>query len=216
MALDRPSIDARMSAYLDNALPLPPQLTTLYDRHRDDPQANMMTHPDLGRLLSILVRSTGGRSVLEVGTFVGVSATWMAQGLAPDGRIDTCEVDEDRGDAAEAWFREAGIPDRVRVHRGPASESLSLFPDGTYDLAYIDADKPGYPLYLEEAVRLVRKGGLILADNVFWSGAIAGPPGDDDAALAALRVYTRTALGHPMLATTLLTVGDGVAMSVVL
>lgn len=216
MALERPTIDARMASYLDTVLTLPPLLTTLYERHGGDPQANMMTHPDLGRLLSILVRSTGGRAVVEVGTFVGVSTTWMAQGLAPDGRIDTCEVDLERADEAEAWFREAGLAERVTVHRGPAAESLRRFPDGAYELAYIDADKPGYPLYLEEAVRLVKKGGLILADNVFWSGAIAGPESDDDPPLAALRAYTRAALDHPMLDTTLLTVGDGVAMSVVL
>jgi caffeoyl-CoA O-methyltransferase len=216
MALERPSIDDRMGAYLDDALTLPPLLASLYERHRGDPHANMMTHPDLGRLLSILVCSMGGRAVVEVGTFVGVSATWMAHGLAPDGHIDTLEVELERADAAEEWFREAGIAERVSVHRGPAAESLNGFPDGAYDLAYIDADKPGYPLYLEEAVRLVRKGGLILADNVFWSGAIAGPEGDDDEPLAALRAYTRNALDHPMLATTLLTVGDGVAMSVVL
>jgi predicted O-methyltransferase YrrM len=216
VALERPSIDDRMGAYLDAALALEPQLADLYERHRDHANANMMTHPDLGRLLAILVRSTGGRAVVEIGTFVGVSATWMAQGLSPGGYIDTLEVDLERADAAEAWFREAGIADRVQVHRGPADESLSRFPDGAYDLAYIDADKPGYPLYLEQAVRVVRSGGLILADNVFWSGAISGPEADDDPPLAALRAYTRSALDHPMLLTTLLTVGDGVAMSVVL
>jgi predicted O-methyltransferase YrrM len=216
MALERPTVDARLGAYLDGALPLGAPLAELYRRHVGDPLANMMTHPDLGRLLAILVRSAGGRAVVEVGTFVGVSATWMAQGLVPGGRIDTCEVDLARADAAEAWFHEAGIADRVRVHRGPAGDTLAHLPGGAYDLAYIDADKPGYPRYLEEAVRLVRSGGLILADNVFWSGAIAGPEADDDESLAALRAYTRAALAHPRLETTLLTVGDGVAMSVVL
>lgn len=216
MALERPSIDARLGAYLDVALAPDGALPRLYERHRDDPHAEMMTHPDLGRLLSILVRSAGGRAVVEVGTFVGVSATWMAAGLAPGGYIDTLELDPTRADAAEAWFREAGIADRVRVHRGTASKTLGRLPDGAYDLAYLDADKPGYPQYLAEAVRLVRPGGFIVADNVFWSGAIAGPETEDDPALAGLRAYTRMALGHPSLSTTLITVGDGVALSVVL
>lgn len=216
MALERPSIDVRLGAYLDTALAPQSPLSDLYARHKDHPNANMMTHPDLGRLLAILVRASGGRAVVEVGTFVGVSAGWMAQGLAPGGRIDTMEVDTERADAAEAWFRDAGIADHIRVHRGPASQNLAWLPDGEYDLAYIDADKPGYPDYLDHALRLVRPGGLILADNVFWSGAIAGPEADDDEALAALRTYTRRAIGDPRLATTLLTIGDGVAMSVVL
>lgn len=216
MALERLVIDERLGAYLDHlVLPRGP-LADLYAENADDPAAEMMTHPDLGRLLGILVRSTGGRAVLEIGTFVGVSATWMATALAPGGHLDTLEADPRRADQAEAWFRRAGIADRVRIHRGPALETLPRLPSGAYDLAYIDADKPAYPRYLEHALRLVRPGGLVLADNVLWGGALSQPAETDDARVAGLRAYTQAAASHPLLETTVLAIGDGVALSVVL
>ena len=215
MATERLPIDAALGAYLDGLADPPGPLADLYREHGDHPQARMMTHPDLGRLLSVLVRATGGRAVLEVGTFVGVSATWIALALDATGHLDTLELDPDRADAAQAWFLRAGIADRVTVHRGPALDTLARLPDGAYDLAYIDADKPGYAAYLDHAARLVRRGGLILADNVLWDGLLGGRPQDDDADTAALRSYTRAAIDHPRLETTVLTVGDGVALSVV-
>ncbi len=116
----------------------------------------MMTHPELGRLLAALVAATGGRTVLEVGTFVGISAAWMAGSLAPDGHLDTLEADPERAGRAERWFAQVGIADRVTVHRGPAADTMARLPDAAYDLCYIDADKAGYPDYLVQAVRLVR------------------------------------------------------------
>ena len=100
---------------------VPADLQALYREMEGDERARMMTHPDLGALLEALVRATGGRAVLEVGTFVGTSAAWMARALAPGGRIDTLEADPDRADRAEAFLARAGLGDRVRVHRGPAA-----------------------------------------------------------------------------------------------
>ena len=176
----------------------------------------MMTHPDLGALLEALVRATGGWAVLEVGTFVGTSAAWMARALAPGGRIDTLEADAERADRAEAFLARAGLGDRVRVHRGPALETLPGLPDGAYDLCYIDADKTGYPAYLEQAVRLVRPGGLILADNVLSGGRVALPDDERGESAEALAAFTRAALDHPRLVTTVLTIGDGVSLSAVI
>lgn len=215
MALDRLPIDAGLSAYLDGLAELPGDLAGLYARMEDDPDARMMTHPDLGRLLEVLVRATGGRAVLEVGTFVGTSAAWMARGLAADGRIDTLEADVARADAAEAFLAGSGLGERVRVHRGPAAETLPGLADGDYDLAYIDADKAGYVGYLDHAVRLVRPGGLIVADNVLAGGRVAQAPGERDATAAALADFTAVALADPRLDTTVMTVGDGITLSVV-
>ena len=182
----------------------------------EHPRAQMMTHPELGALLEILVRAMGGRRVLEVGTFVGTSAGWMAEGLTDDGRIDTLELDDAHADMAEEFFREAGITDRVRVHRGPAATALAGLAPGAYDLCYIDADKGGYIAYLEHAVRLVRPGGLVLADNVLWSGGVALPAAERDESAEALRAFTTAAMAQPGLRTTVLTIGDGVTLSVVL
>lgn len=216
MALERLGLGAELSAYLDGVGPIPEPLAGLYLEMEGAPRAQMMTHPDLGRLLEVLVRASGGRAVLEVGTFVGTSAAWMARGLAPDGRIDTLESDPGSADDAEARFSAWGLAERITVHRGDAARTLPHLPSEAYDLCYVDADKAGYPAYLEEAARLVRRGGLILADNVLSGGRVAGEASGDDPRTAALRAFTAGAMAHPRLVSCVLTVGDGVTLSVVL
>lgn len=216
MALERLPIDGPLGAYLDARTRVPDDLAALYREMEGDPSAPMMTHPELGALLEVLVRASGGRAVLEIGTFVGTSAAWMARGLAEGGRIDTLEADPARADRAEAFFAGAGIADRVRVHRGPAARTLPGLAEGAYDLCYIDADKTGYGAYLDHAARLVRRGGLIVADNVLSGGRVAAPEGERDPNAAALVAFTDAALAHPRLRTAILTVGDGVTLSVVL
>jgi predicted O-methyltransferase YrrM len=215
VAQRRLGIDAALGAYLDALVAPEGDLAALYEEMVDHPSAMMMTHPDLGRLLAVLVRAAGGRAVLEVGTFVGTSAGWMARGLAPEGRIDTLEADPAHADRAEAWFARVGLAHRVTVHRGPAADTLPRLTAGAYDLAYIDADKVGYPVYLDHALRLVRKGGLILADNAFRGGRLGRPPAEDGEGEAAIRAYTARAMSEPRLLTAVLTVGDGVTLSVV-
>ena len=216
MALDRLTIDPGLAAYIDGLAEIPADLAQLYRAMEDAPNAMMMTHPDLGRLLEVLVRVTGGRAVLEVGTFVGTSAAWMVRGLAPGGRIDTLEADPAHADRAERFLAEAGLAEAVRVHRGPAAETLPRLEDGAYDLCYIDADKPGYAAYLEHAVRLVRPGGVVVADNVLAGGRVAAPAGERDPSAQALAEFTAIALAHPRLRTAVVTVGDGITLSVVL
>lgn len=208
-------MEGALGDYLDGLARVPPHIARLHREMEGDEWAMMMTHPDLGALLGVLTRATGGRRVLEVGTFVGTSAAWIAGALAPGGRIDTLEADDERADRAERFFAEAGIADRVRVHRGPAAETLPDLPDGAYDLAYIDADKGGYRAYLEHALRLVRPGGLIVADNVLAQGRVAVPDAERDERSAALADFTRRAVDHPRLDTVVLTVGDGVSVSAV-
>jgi predicted O-methyltransferase YrrM len=215
MALERHAPDPALAAWLDGLLAPAPPLQDLYAEMAEDEWAEMMTHPDLGRLLAVLVRATGGRRVLEVGTFVGTSAAWMAPALAAGGTIDTLEADPARAARAAAFLERAGLAGRVQVHTGPALETLPGLPDGAYDLCYLDADKTGYPAYLDHALRLVRPGGLIVADNVFGGGALGRPREQDDARAAALRGYTERAMADPRLLTTILTVGDGVAVSAV-
>jgi predicted O-methyltransferase YrrM len=214
MALRRLAIDEGLDAYLD-AQPVPEPIAARYREMARDQSAAMMTHPDLGRLLATLVTASGGRAVLEIGTFVGISAAWMAGALAPGGRIDTLEANPAHADRAEAWFAGIGVADRVTVHRGPAAETLPRLGTGAYDLCYVDADKAGYPAYLEEAVRLVRRGGLIVADNVLAGGRVGRPPDEDTEGTRGLRRFAAAAIADPRLATSILTVGDGVAVSAV-
>ena len=156
MASARLPIDEGMSAYLDRLSRVPDEIAALHHEMDGDPHEEMMTHPDLGALLEVLVRAVGGARVLEIGTFVGTSAAWMARGLARGGVIDSLEADPRRASRAERNLARAGVGDRVRVHRGPAAQTLPGLPADAYDLCYIDADKPGYIGYLEQAVRLVR------------------------------------------------------------
>jgi caffeoyl-CoA O-methyltransferase len=217
MASGRLPIDAELGAHLDRLARVPDEIAALHHRMDGDPHEEMMTHPDLGALLEVLTRASGGRRALEVGTFVGTSAAWIARGLARDGRLDTLEADPERAERAEAFLAAAGLGDRVAVHRGPAARTLAgLAPDPPYDLCYIDADKAGYPAYLGHAIRLVRPGGLILADNVLAGGRVALPAAERDAAAEALAAFSEVVVDEPRLRTVVLTVGDGVTLSVVL
>lgn len=207
MSVERTPITADISAWLDHSARIPEPVARLTESMAGDRWEEMMTHPDLGALLAVLVRATGGHRVLEIGTFVGTSALWICDALAPSGHLDCLEVDQQRADRAADVLREAGYHDQATVHVGPALDVLPGLGPG-YDLAYIDADKPSYPAYLEACARLVRPGGMIVADNVFGGGA------DDDRA-RELREFAEGAMAHPALRTVIVPVGDGITLSTV-
>ena len=169
--------------------------------------------PEQGRALSVVLAAAGARRVLELGTLFGYSAIWIARALPADGHLDTVEIDPMHADAAEHWIAEAGLANRVTVHRGAALDVARSLP-GPYDAVFMDAVKTEYPLYLDEALRLVRPGGLVLADNVHRGGAVADPDARDDGA-EAIREYLRRISTDPRLLSTVLDAGDGLAVSVV-
>lgn len=169
--------------------------------------------PEEARALGVLLAANGARRVLELGTLFGYSAIWMARALPEDGHLDTVELDPIHADAAEHWIREAGLSDRVTVIRGAALDVARSL-DGPYDALFIDAVKTEYPAYLDEGLRLVRPGGLILADNVHWSGSVADPD-RHDAGVEAIREYLRRIASDPGLRSTVIDAGDGLAVSVV-
>ncbi len=166
-----------------------------------------------GRLLAMLVSLTGARRVLEVGTLFGYSGVWMARALAPGGHLDTIELTPLHARAATEWFERAGLADRVTVHRGPALEVLPRL-EPAYDLAFFDAAKSEYCDYLDHALRLVRPGGVILADNVFWNGRVTGE-GAGDPDVRGIRDYNARIAADPRLQSTVIPVGDGLSVSVV-
>ena len=153
----------------------------------------------LGRLLGILVRAVGARRVLELGTLGGYSAIWMARALPTDGRLISLEVNPHHAEVARANLARAGVAERVEVRVGQALDLLpAVTAEAPFDLVFIDADKVSYPAYLEWAVRLVRPGGLIVADNVLRGGAVIDPsPADVDA--RAIYEFNRRAAAHPRL-----------------
>ena len=154
--------------------------------------AGMQIGHDQGQILTLLTRLVDAVRAVEVGTFTGYSSLCIARGLADGGRLLCCDVNEEwTAIGRRAWER-AGVDDRIDLRLAPAVDTLRALPtDEPIDLAFIDADKPGYIAYWEELVPRTRPGGLLLADNVLWSGDITREPADDDrdANLAALRAF---------------------------
>lgn len=173
--------------------------------------------PPQGKLLHLLARMIGARRVLEVGTLGGYSTIWLARALPADGRLVSCEIDPAHAAVARENIARAGVAVPVEVVEGPAAETLARL-DGPFDLAFVDADKPSNPIYIREAVRLTRPGGVIVLDNVVRGGAVVRT--DGDAAVRGTREALQLLAAEPRLvATAVQTVGakgyDGFAVAVV-
>jgi predicted O-methyltransferase YrrM len=186
--------------------------------------AMMEITSDVGKLLHVLVKTIEARHVLEIGTFLGYSAIWMARALAPGGRIDTLEQNPDHVREAREWIARAGFEEAVWVHEGPALETLDRLVrehagGRPYDLAFIDAAKGEYPRYLDLSLELVRRGGLIVADNTLIAGvgAIIDEPTDESARVSidAVRAFNERLATDPRLVSTILPIREGVSISVV-
>ena len=162
------------------------------------PQAGMQIAVEQGALLSLLVKLLNARRVLEIGTFTGYSSTAMALAMPPDGRIVCCDVSKEFTDVARRTWAAAGVEDRVDLRLAPALETLDALLTahgaGSFDLAFIDADKTNYRGYVEGALLLVRSGGLIAIDNVLWSGRVidASDTDEDTQAIRDLNVDLAT------------------------
>jgi predicted O-methyltransferase YrrM len=172
-----------------------------------------------GKLLALLVRLTGARRVLEVGTLGGYSTIWLARALPPDGRLDTLEIDPRHAEVARANLARAGLADTVTVHVGPAIETLPGLP-GPYELVFVDADKRNNPAYVRAALEKVPPGGVIVVDNVVRGGRIVEPGAHEDADVAGTRATYDLLAAEPRLdATAIQTVGskgyDGFAIALV-
>ncbi|MFI5320754.1 MAG: O-methyltransferase [Myxococcota bacterium] len=145
------------------------------------PIAVMQVAPEQGAFLTLIARLIGAREAVEVGTFTGYSSLALARGLAPGGRLLCCDVSAEwTAIARRAWER-AGVADRIELRIAPAAETLRALPETPrFDLAFIDADKTNYGTYYEEILRRTRPGGLILVDNVLWSGSVIDASVQDD------------------------------------
>lgn len=167
-----------------------------------------------GLLLRVLVAATGARRILEIGTLGGYSALWMGAELPPDGRLLTLEKEPEHAALARDFVARAGLADRVEVREGVAAELLpDVGPDGAFDLVFLDADKESYTGYLEHARRLLRPGGLLVADNAFWQGRVLDDAPDDEATRGIVAFDRALAEASDFMAT-IVPVGDGVVVGV--
>jgi caffeoyl-CoA O-methyltransferase len=160
-----------------------------------------------GRFLGSLVRSTGAKRVLELGTFTGYSSISMALALPDDGRLITCDVNPETTEMARRYAAEAGVVDRIEYRTGPALDTIAQL-DGEFDLIFIDADKPNYLNYYEATLPKLAPRGLMILDNTLWSGRVADPQENDDNT-RAIREVNDHILADPRVQNVLLTVRDG-------
>ncbi len=178
--------------------------------------ARMQIAPEQGQLMALLVRFSGARRILEIGTFTGYSTTVMALALPPDGRILTCDVSPEWTAVARRAWQDTGVDGRIELRLGPALDTLQALAQdpGTapFDMAFIDADKESYRDYYEHALALVRPGGLVMLDNVLWGGAVADPERQDPAT-AALRSLNAFLKSDERVDLALVPVGDGVTLA---
>ncbi|KAI0781017.1 O-methyltransferase family 3 protein [Trametes elegans] len=143
--------------------------------------ADIAVHAGQGKLLNLLTRTIGAKRVLEVGTLGGYSTIWFARALPKDGQVVTCELQEKYAKVARDNFEYAGVSSKIKILVGPAADTLPTLPtEEKFDLAFIDADKASNLTYFLQAKRLVRRGGIIIVDNVIRNGTVANPDIDDE------------------------------------
>ncbi|MCI0343550.1 MAG: class I SAM-dependent methyltransferase [Planctomycetales bacterium] len=169
--------------------------------------------PEQASLMQILLRAIGARQVVEVGTLAGYSAIAMARALPPGGRVRTIEILPKHADFAEEWVRKSDVADRVQVVRGAGAEVLPTFAADSADAAFLDADKAGYPGYLKECLRVVRRGGLVMCDNAFAFGELFEKK-PTDREVAAVRKFNDVMAATKELHSIIVPIGDGLWVGV--
>ena len=172
-------------------------------------QPRMLSGAYQGRLLAMLSKLIAPKQVLEIGTFTGYSALCLSEGLHVNGHINTIDINEELSDMQQKYFKAAGVADQITQHLGNASELIPKI-EGDFDLVFIDADKEQYPLYFDLIIDRVTSGGLIIADNVLWSGKVLEEA--DDEATKALKIFNKKVADDPRVETLLLPVRDGLTL----
>lgn len=199
-------------AYLERLLP--PRDPILREMEEKAARESIpISDPEVGRTLSILARSLGARSILEVGTAIGYGTICLARGAA-GARVTSIDKDPERLATARGFLERAGVADRVELIEGAALEVISRLP-GPFDLIYVDAVKTEYRRYLDLLLPKLRVGGLIVCDNLLWAGRVADPPDDEeeDDETRALRAFNGYLMMHPQLQAVVLPVGDGLGLA---
>ena len=194
----------------------PPVLRRLREETAALSNKQVQIPPEHGQFMALLIQLTGARRTLEVGVFTGYSSLAVALALPPDGRIVACDVSEEFTAMARRYWREAGVDHMIDLRIRPAMETLTELmvqgQRGRFDFAFIDADKTNYEGYYECALELLRPGGLIMVDNVLWSGRVLDPS-DQTPDTVALRAFNKKLLGDSRVTLSVIPLGDGVTLA---
>ena len=173
----------------------------------------MQISPDQGAFMTLMARLVDARFAVEVGTFTGYSSICIARGLAEGGRLLCCDVSEEWTAIAREHWEAAGVADRIELRIGPAADTLRALPaDPPIDIAFIDADKPGYRTYYEEIVQRLRPGGLVLLDNVLWSGNVVNDE-DQSENTVAIRAVNDHVAADERVDAVMLPIADGLTIA---
>jgi caffeoyl-CoA O-methyltransferase len=174
--------------------------------------SSMQIAPEQGAFMTLLARAIGARRAVEVGTFTGYSALCIARGLPDDGRLLTCDRNEEWTSIGRRYWEKAGVSHKIELRIGPALETLRSLPeDAGLDLAFIDADKQEYIAYFEELLKRLRPSGVILVDNVLWDGHVVDPEVKDEQTLA-IRDFNDHVARDPRVECVMLPVADGLTL----
>ncbi len=178
-----------------------------------DGLAQMQIAPEQGAFLTLLTAAIGAQRAIEVGTFTGYSAICIARGLPESGRLLCLDVNAEWTAIARRYWQAAGVADRIELHLAPAAETLSALPsEPDFDLAFIDADKQGYSAYYEEVLTRLRPGGVILVDNVLWSGEVVDESAGDETT-TLIRAFNDQVAADPRVDSTILPIADGLTFA---
>jgi caffeoyl-CoA O-methyltransferase len=212
----KPLTDELYQYLLDVSVREPDVLRRLREETAELEDAAMQIGPEQGQLMALLVEMLGARRTLEVGTFTGYSALVVALALPEDGRVVACDVSEEWTRIARRYWTEAGVAHKIDLRLGPAAATLDALLEegrvGTFDFAFVDADKTNIRLYYEKALALVRAGGVIAIDNVLWSGKVIDP-GEKDADTEAIRALNAALTYDERVTLSLVPIGDGLTLA---
>ena len=194
----------------------PPLLARLREATKAVPFAAMQISPEQGQFMRLLIELIGARRTLEVGTYTGYSALSVALSLPPDGQVVACDISDEYTAVGRPYWAEAGVAEKIDLRLGPAAETLdALIAEGgadRFDFAFIDADKTNCLKYYEQALVLVRQGGLIAIDNVLWNGAVVDLADESDDTLA-IRALNAKLADDARVSLSLVPIGDGLTLA---
>ncbi len=202
---------------LANSVREPEILASLRDETAEHPLANMQISPEQGQLMGLLIQLIGAKKCLEVGVFTGYSSLVVALNLPDDGQIIACDVSDEFTSIACRYWQEASVSNKISLHIAPALETLDRLiangESGTFDFAFIDADKNNYGAYYDRCFQLVRQGGLILVDNVLWYGRVADPAMENDRRTQAIKKINQQIYHDDRVQISLVPIGDGLTIA---
>ncbi|MBD2072929.1 class I SAM-dependent methyltransferase [Phormidium sp. FACHB-592] len=217
MANQTIELDDQLYRYLQSvSLQEPAILTQLRQETAQQSMSQMQIAPEQGQFMALLVQLMGAKKTLEVGVFTGYSALVVALALPPDGKVVACDVSEEYTTIARRYWQQAGVADKIDLHLAPALETLDQLlaagQAGTFDFAFIDADKSNYDGYYERSLQLVRSGGLVAIDNVLWSGRVVDPQVQDNRT-NSIRAFNQKVHEDERVSLSMVPIGDGLTLA---